>query len=324
MLTAACNTAIRAARSLLTSVPSPTFTELARASGLTEVEIWRWFQHGQPEMGLPPDQSEALEQLHKSKRLEKSDKLKKFKNVFRAAGPPQTEAACVGLCKALEHLRDIAAHHALDRQNDLRLQEEVARYRDLALAIKALGITGDPPRVHGQMHEHLVTAIEEVAHTGSDTEWLASLVTTPDKAEEADIAKEWLAPVVAAIDKAGLPALGANLRLRELLEHLVRDAAVFRAAASQIERGLAKGDLQWLPGRAVYPPPLLESIEDIWRDVLRRSPAKPKISVNAGRAGPFLRFAVACLELLSLPATPATPAAVRSAILRDRERRGSA
>jgi hypothetical protein len=128
------------------------------------------------------------------------------------------------------------------------------------------------------------------------------------------------------------------MRLRELLEHLIRAPAVFRAAASQIERGLAKGDLQWLPGKApVYPPQLLKNIEDIWQDILDRrndarrdrrrrghrspdGPDRPPMSVNpiTRRAGgAFIHFAVACLELLSFPANPT---AVRAAVLRDRAR----
>jgi hypothetical protein len=202
----------------------------------------------------------------------------RLRAVFKAADPIESAAVFCTLCARIHHLRDIVAQHALDRQNDLPPQQEIVRYRKLALDIEKFGITGDPPWLREQMHEHLVAAIEEIEG----------------------------------------PDIDADIWLRELLEHLVRAPAVLRAAASQIERDQAKGDLQWVPGRMRYPPLLLENIEDIWTGVLGRSTAM-SVDLMHRAGGAFIDFTVACLELLF--SRPVDPSAARAAILRDRKRR---
>jgi hypothetical protein len=206
--------------------------------------------------------------------------------LLEAVGPIESDDKFLELCDGIEHLRNIVAHHALDRQNDLPPQKEVEQYRNLALAIEALGITGDPPTVREQMRDHLVTGFEEVEGPNGD----------------------------------------ADSQLRQSLRQLIRLAPALYAAASQVEREQASGDLQWWPKTPIYIPSLLENIETLWVSVFGR---KASMSVNrktvghdqpsrSVAGGPFLRFAVAVLELLGLPADPNN---LRQAILRDRQQR---
>jgi hypothetical protein len=226
----------------------------------------------------------ALRQLFPQKPPDQPDRLQA---VFEAVGTIDNDDTFVELCGGIEHLRNIVSHQALDRLNDLPPKQEAAVYRDLALAIETLGIIGDPPNVSEQMHDHLTAGIEKI--------WGADI--------------------------------DADLWLREWLERSVRGIPVLRAAASVVERELAAGDLQWIARTPVYPPGILENIEDVWARILSHRRAGMSVNrrkVNADRprrsvaGGPFLRFAVACLELFDLPADYN---AVRQAILRDRERR---
>jgi hypothetical protein len=231
----------------------------------------------------PPAIIAARAEVSPPERLPRQ--LDPLRAVFATACPIERDDVFLKLCTGLVHLRDVAVHHALDRQNDLSPQREPVLYRDLAKMVadttKALGITGEPRQVREQVHDHLVAAFEGVYDANVD----------------------------------------ADLRAREWEDALIRVASgvrVLRTAASLIERDVAVGDLNWLPGRTpTYPPCLLINIEYLWRHRLRRK-AGMSVDARGDAGGPFVRFAVACLELLRLPAKPN---AVRQAILRDRERR---
>lgn len=244
--------------------------------------------------------------------------------VFNSAHPIERDDVFLKLCDGLKHLRDLVVHHALDRQNDLSPQREAALYRDLAKALidttKALGIAGNPRQIREQVHDHLVAAFEEVYGPDVDPasrgrHWEDALTRDP-----ALQAREWEAALTR----------DADLRAREFEDALIRlasESRVFSTAASLIEREVAAGDLNWLPGKTLtYPPRLLKTIEYLWTCALRRKAGmsvnrknvdnnKPRRSVAGG---PFLRFVMAVLELLGLPGDPNN---VRQAILRDREQR---
>jgi hypothetical protein len=105
----------------------------------------------------------ALRQLFPRKPPVHGNAPDRLRAVFKAAGRIESDKVFRKLCWRIEHLRNIAVHHTLDRQNDRRPPQVAELFRKFASAIEALDITGHPPSVREQMHEYLIAAIEEVA-----------------------------------------------------------------------------------------------------------------------------------------------------------------